>query len=122
MSDLTSNLTSTESLIRQVEEVTVTQNIDGTDVDFIAELTTIPEGRIDGDYKVSIKLRKSHASTDAGFDEDCVNALVTVVKRAFEKGELNLKDYWNRNGGQQGNLFGQSAKGKSKSDVAEAMN
>lgn len=117
-----SDLTSTESLIRQVEEIVVTQNVDGTDVDFIAELTTIPEGRIDGDYKVSIKLRKSHASTDAGFDEDCVKSLVTAVKHAFEKGESNLKDYWSRNGGQQGNLFGQSAKGKSKSDVAEAMN
>ena len=117
-----SDLISTESLIRQVEEITVTQNIDGTDIDVIVELTTIPEGRVDGDYKVSIKLRKSHASADAGFDEECEKALVTAVRRAFEKGESNLKEYWKRNGGQQGNLFGQ-AKGKSKSDqVGEGQN
>lgn len=112
----TLELQTTESLIRQVEEVEVTTNIDGTDVDFIAELTTIPEGRVDGDYKVVIKLRKSHASAD-GFDQNCVDALVAVVLRAFEKGEKNLKDYWAKNGGQQGSLFSTS-KGKAKSDTA----
>lgn len=114
-------LQATESLIRQVEEIEVTANIDGTDIDFIAELTTIPEGRIDGDYKVNVKLRKSHASAD-GFDQTCIDALVTAVCRAFEKGEKNLKEYWAKNGGQQGSLDFGKAKGKAKSDLPSSSN
>lgn len=116
-----SEIIPSESLIRQVEEITVTQNIDGTDVDFIAQLTTIPEGRVDGDYIVSIRMRRSHASVENGFNEECISALKKAVTTAFKKGEKNLEDYWGRAGSQQGNLFSDSgAKGKAKSDRAEA--
>ena len=93
-----------EELLRQVTKLTHIENVDGTDVEFSAQVTTLPQARIDGDYKITLSLRRSN-----DFDAVAQGVVIQLLSRAVELAESELDEYFAGQGGRQGDLFAQDA-------------
>lgn len=99
------------STIKAVLEASETVTIGRVDTDFCAKLKILPEGRVDGDYKISLSLRKSH------FDGDDIEVTMGAVRRILESSRDNaeaaLAEYFS-GGGQQLSLFSDGPRERKK--------
>lgn len=99
------------STIKAVLEASETVSVGRVDTDFCAKLEILPEGRVDGDYKISFSLRKSH------FDGDDIEVTMGAVRRILESSRDNaeaaLAEYFG-GGGQQLSLFSDGPRERKK--------
>lgn len=87
-------------LIQQVEQLTKTVSVDGVDVEFSCKVSVRPEARVDGDYKISFSLLRSHGSGSI-----TKQTVIELLDEAFAIGEEVLDEYFSSRGGRQLDLF-----------------
>lgn len=82
-------------LSQAVLQVAHMVNIEGSDTEFTAKVEILPIDRIDGDYKITFSLRRSH-----GEGELTDEAVLQILHEAQRLAQTALDEY-NQHGGKQ---------------------
>lgn len=85
----------TEELLKATLGYTHTVNVEGEDVEFFAKAEILPTDRIDGDYKITMAIRRAH-----GQGEVTDQAILAAFHYAQDKATAALDTYFAKGGRQ----------------------